>query len=324
MDNGKQHTVYLRKKVCSCRSWMLKGILCPHAICAMYYDNVEPIDFIDSCYNKETYLLTYSNLIQSLSNMPMWPESTNPSVAPPVVKSMSGRPKKIRRKETNEPKKSGKLPKIGLAMTCSLCHERGHNTRGCTKSERLGASSSTDAAKPSLSGNGKGRSKKSTTNEGDPTVKRGRGRPRKTTNVSTANAPDIAPSASIGAEFPSTSSLGSWFTCSALSSAPPDTTTNISVVAGISSTTGGRGRGRGRGGRSTIYHSLESWFSCSAPNASDIVSAASISSVAPSSSTATRGRGRGLGILTPYKRPRLMGMGVFQDENGFTTINDAK
>ncbi|XP_070052476.1 uncharacterized protein [Nicotiana tomentosiformis] len=200
-------------------------------------------------------------------------------------------------------------------MTCSLCHERGHNKRGCPKSDRLGASSSTAAAKPSVSGKGRSRPKKSSTNEDEPTVKRGRGRLRKTTNASAANAPDTALSASVGVEFPSTSSLGSWFTYSAPSSAPPDTVVNTSAAAGILSTAGGRGRGRGRGGRSTTHHSLESWFSYSAPIASDIVYAA------PSSSTATRGRGRGIGSSTPYKRPRLMGMSVFQAKNGFTAIN---
>ncbi|XP_016472960.2 uncharacterized protein LOC107794914 [Nicotiana tabacum] len=186
-------------------------------------------------------------------------------------------------------------------MTCSLCHERGHNKRGCPKSDRLGAGSSTAAAKPSVSGKGRSRPKKSSTNEDEPTVKRGRGRLRKTTNASAANAPDTALSASVGVEFPSTSSLGSWFTYSAPSSAPPDTVVNTSAAAGILSTTGGRGRGRGRGGRSTTHHSLESWFSYSAPIASDIVYAA------PSSS--------------PYKMPRLMGMSVFQAKNGFTAIN---
>ncbi|OIT34486.1 hypothetical protein A4A49_20176 [Nicotiana attenuata] len=208
--------------------------------------------------------------IEIVSNMSMLPESANPSVAPPVVKSMPGRPKKVRRKEANETKKSDKLPKTGLVMTCMVCHERGHNKRGCPKSDTLGASSSTAAAKPTVSGNGRGRPKKSTTNEGEPTVKRERA---------------------------------------------PDTATTTSATAR------GRGRGRRRGGRATTHHSLESWFSCSAPNAVDTVSAAPISFAAPSSSTATRGRGRAIGSSTPYKRPRLMGMGVFQAENGFTTIN---
>lgn len=42
---------------------------------------------------------------------------------------------------------------------------------------------------------------KPNTNEGEPAIKRGRGRPRKTPNASVANAPDAAPSASVAAEF---------------------------------------------------------------------------------------------------------------------------
>ena len=42
---------------------------------------------------------------------------------------MPGRPPKARRKEAGETQKSGKLPRTGLAMTCSLCGVRGHNKR---------------------------------------------------------------------------------------------------------------------------------------------------------------------------------------------------
>ncbi|XP_059298353.1 uncharacterized protein LOC132051071 [Lycium ferocissimum] len=120
--------------------------------------------------------------------MSFWPESAHPIVVPSMVKPMSGRPKTNRRKETIETKKSGKLPKTGMAMICSLCHIRGHNKRGCPlkRSDGINIGSSTSiahdqpAANPLISTRGRGRPKKTTTTEAEPAIKRGRGRPKKT------------------------------------------------------------------------------------------------------------------------------------------------
>lgn len=62
----------------------------------------------------------------------MWPESNNPSIEPPEVKPMPGRPGRCRRKQKDEPrKKYGKLSKKGVKMTCSRCHQLGHNKSAC-------------------------------------------------------------------------------------------------------------------------------------------------------------------------------------------------
>lgn len=47
LDRYNQHTVCLRKMECSCRSWMLKGISCAHALAAMLHKKYDPqISFI--------------------------------------------------------------------------------------------------------------------------------------------------------------------------------------------------------------------------------------------------------------------------------------
>ncbi|XP_049410444.1 uncharacterized protein LOC125873586 [Solanum stenotomum] len=145
-----QHTVDLGKRTCSCRVWQLKGIPCAHVVVAIYFKKCDPVHYIDSCYSKETYLRTYANVLQPITNMEMWPISTNPTVAPPAIKSMPGRPGKLRRKEAGETKKSGKLPRTGLAMTCSNCNGRGHNKRGCPQNVQSRA-----REEPSGSGNGR-------------------------------------------------------------------------------------------------------------------------------------------------------------------------
>ncbi|XP_015161903.1 uncharacterized protein [Solanum tuberosum] len=187
-----QHTVDLGRRTCSCRVWQLKGIPCAHIV--IYFKKCDLVDYIDSCYSKETYLRTYANVLQPITNMEICPISTNPTVAPPETKSIPGRPSKLRRKEAGETKKPRKLPRTGLAMTCSNCNGRGHNKRGCLQNVQSSAreepsgsgngrgstsSSGRERGKTSCSGRGRGRPKNPSI-EGEPPVKRGRGRPRKT------------------------------------------------------------------------------------------------------------------------------------------------
>ncbi|KAF3651649.1 putative enzymatic polyprotein-like [Capsicum annuum] len=113
-----------------------KGIPCPHGIAAILYKKLDPIDFVDSCYSKETYLKTYYHYILPVTNMNMWPESTNPHVEPPVVVFMPGRPKKKRNKQFYETKKCGKISRKGVYMTCRICHGQNHNKRGCPFKEK--------------------------------------------------------------------------------------------------------------------------------------------------------------------------------------------
>ncbi|WMV58785.1 hypothetical protein MTR67_052170 [Solanum verrucosum] len=122
--------VNLGNQTCTCRSWMLRGIPCCHVIAALHFRKLEPINYVAHWYSKETYLKVYSHYIQLVTNMKMWQQSANPFVIPPVIKTLPGRPRKCRRKEQNE-NKTGKLSKRGIEMTCSLCHAKGHNKRGC-------------------------------------------------------------------------------------------------------------------------------------------------------------------------------------------------
>ncbi|KAH0657165.1 hypothetical protein KY285_032047 [Solanum tuberosum] len=102
--------VNLGNQTCTCRSWMLRGILCCHVIAALHFRKLEPINYVAHWYSKETYLKVYSHYIQPVTNIKMWPQSANPSVIPPVIKTLPGRPRKCRRKEQNE-NKTGKLSK---------------------------------------------------------------------------------------------------------------------------------------------------------------------------------------------------------------------
>ena len=78
-----------------------------------------------------------------MNNMKMWSTSNNPIVNPPDIIKLPGRPVKVRRKEADESRKTGKLSKRGVVMTCSKCGTQGHNKRGCLTRNQAGPSQST-------------------------------------------------------------------------------------------------------------------------------------------------------------------------------------
>ena len=69
--------------------------------------------------------------------MEIWSVSANPTIEPPEITNMPGRPPKARRKEAGKTKKSGKLSRTGLPMTCNIFHVKGHNEKGCLKEKVL-------------------------------------------------------------------------------------------------------------------------------------------------------------------------------------------
>ncbi|KAG5589397.1 hypothetical protein H5410_039911 [Solanum commersonii] len=131
-DPPYKHVVDLKKKVCSCRSWQLKGILCGHALTIIHYKDWVVDTFVDHWYKKETYLKAYNRFIQPMTNMKMWPKSDRPAIEPPEITSMPRRPGKNRKRDSDEPvkKKFGKATRKGRKMKCSVCKTFGHNKKG--------------------------------------------------------------------------------------------------------------------------------------------------------------------------------------------------
>ncbi|KAH7854285.1 hypothetical protein Vadar_012096 [Vaccinium darrowii] len=102
--NGVQYKVNLPNKQCGCKKWEISGIPCIHAIAAMGFNNLEPLDFVDDCYKVETYMRTYDNTMGPINGKDMWPSIDNVSLLSPDVKKRAGRLKKARRREPEEPK----------------------------------------------------------------------------------------------------------------------------------------------------------------------------------------------------------------------------
>lgn len=101
-DGPFTHVVNLIRGTCTCRSWGLKGIPCAHAVAAIHQNERNLLDSVCKWYKKDTCLKAYRHFLQPVTNMKMWPETSNPKVEPPPVRKMPGRPRKNRKKELEE------------------------------------------------------------------------------------------------------------------------------------------------------------------------------------------------------------------------------
>ncbi|KAF3679584.1 putative C2 and GRAM domain-containing protein-like [Capsicum annuum] len=239
-----QHKVHIVKRICSCRVWQLKGMPCAHGVATILFKKYPLYEDIDSFYSKETYLRTYANVLEPLANIEMCPVSSNITVAPLEIITRLGRPPKIRRKEAEETKKSGKFSRTGLAMTCSMFHIRGHNKRGCPQSAPSVATATS--------------------------LGKGRSRPKKT--------PPEAPNATHQGKSKKN---------------PPE-----APNAAPQGKSNGTGRRRASSSIPPDFCALSS-----------------------KARTTKRGMVSGRGNTTPFKRQKVVGMGVFQAENGFKVLN---
>ncbi|WVZ18731.1 hypothetical protein V8G54_006053 [Vigna mungo] len=129
--------VDLSNKSCSCYSWDLIGIPCRHATAAINYKVQNPEDYVHVYYKKPAYVTCYAPEIVPINGQQMWPTSENtPLLLPPIYKIPLGRPKKLRRREADEPVRHTKLSKKQAIMKCSSCKEYGHNVRSCRRKNR--------------------------------------------------------------------------------------------------------------------------------------------------------------------------------------------
>ncbi|WMV26829.1 hypothetical protein MTR67_020214 [Solanum verrucosum] len=124
-----RHTINLTNRVCSCRTWQLRGIPCQHAISALYHIEQEPEPLVEHWYKKDTFLKAYSHLIQPIPNMKMWLETNNPRIEPPEPKQMPSRPPRNRIKSHNK-----KYCKVGVHTSQLATHNSqftaGQNSQG--------------------------------------------------------------------------------------------------------------------------------------------------------------------------------------------------
>ncbi|XP_073121042.1 uncharacterized protein [Henckelia pumila] len=144
--DGNYYSVDLERKTCGCRRWEISGIPCVHAMSAIYAQDLDHYNFVDDCYKLETYKMVYAHVIMPTNGRSEWKPTGMTPISPPSFGRSAGRPKKARRRETDEPaphktkkrRAKAKGPTNGtrikrqqMTLRCRRCGVSGHNRRTC-------------------------------------------------------------------------------------------------------------------------------------------------------------------------------------------------
>ncbi|KAL2491941.1 Uncharacterized protein Adt_27569 [Abeliophyllum distichum] len=102
--SGHINAVDLVAKTCSCRSWQLSGVSCGHVICSLESRRMSSdlMLYVSDCYKKDAYWRTYLPSICPMTGPELWPNPSQHPLAPPPIKKMPGRPKKVRQRKQDE------------------------------------------------------------------------------------------------------------------------------------------------------------------------------------------------------------------------------
>lgn len=132
---GHEVVVDMKQRTCACRKWQLTGIPCFHAVACIYFQKLDPMDFVHECYTKENYLKVYSHILEPISGEPYWESIEQEPPLPPLKRIAPGRPKKNRNKKNDgiqtRANDSTMLKRQGTSLKCSHCGQWEHNVRTC-------------------------------------------------------------------------------------------------------------------------------------------------------------------------------------------------
>lgn len=130
-DEDQRYVVLLNVRSCDCRAWQISGIPCKHALACIHFNRNDPADYVHEYYSTQICAKAYAIPMNPLSGESRWPKNPDDNLAPPKVRRMPGRPKKNRRKDTDENSSSNRMSKKGNIHKCCICQKSGHNKRGC-------------------------------------------------------------------------------------------------------------------------------------------------------------------------------------------------
>ncbi|KAJ8624324.1 hypothetical protein MRB53_032854 [Persea americana] len=82
--------VLLDKHSCTCQKWDVLGILCSHALAVIEARGLDPYDFCQHWFSRDTYRQTYSHVLHATRDIRQWEERSNVRVLPPHVRRQPG------------------------------------------------------------------------------------------------------------------------------------------------------------------------------------------------------------------------------------------
>ncbi|XP_016485687.1 uncharacterized protein LOC107806082 [Nicotiana tabacum] len=116
-DEQRRNIVCMQKRKCSCKQFQVDEIPCPRAMAVLDYTHIEAPKYCSANYTKEYFKKTYEVPVNPLPDENTWDlptEVLDNMVLPPIVKGISGRPTKSRRKGLYE-------YMYIETVTCGLC-----------------------------------------------------------------------------------------------------------------------------------------------------------------------------------------------------------
>ncbi|CAI9094828.1 OLC1v1030628C1 [Oldenlandia corymbosa var. corymbosa] len=125
------YVVNLNGKTCTCGSFQLYGIYCPHACSAILNAKKNPELYMDDCYTKKTYLKAYALPIGAMPSKDHWGEAKGKPLKTLEIKRQPERPKMKRIKSADETKTASTSTRRGLTVNCQHCGVQGHNVKTC-------------------------------------------------------------------------------------------------------------------------------------------------------------------------------------------------
>ncbi|KAI8535441.1 hypothetical protein RHMOL_Rhmol10G0174400 [Rhododendron molle] len=133
--HGNQFCVDMNAKTCTCRRWDLTGIPCAHALAVLRDSKKKAEGLVHDYYQKQAYINTYKHVIYPMNGMDMWEKTNKPPIEPPHYTRKSGRPKKCKMREPDEPLAQSdgtkKMKRYLTKLSCRRCGGKGHNVRTC-------------------------------------------------------------------------------------------------------------------------------------------------------------------------------------------------